>query len=474
MGLGRALRMNPDMAALHPSSTATTLPYWPARTHLELHDELHARPALAVQRPSVVSYWAQWRMTPAAAEEALAAACVACDRPAPQAGARHHLLQTPDFALKYERHGEFVSWQVSRPLLDPGEGCDDAVLQHMLREVRALDALPPAFAAALKAEGSGQMLAATHVVLVRGHEQNLLPRSRALMSSQLGSSIDDSTPLLGSWIADANAVVLTDLRVRADGFTRIVLLDFGLPADQAARSAQRLCEIEAYRMLAMLGFPVAQRESQSLADLERTLQQTVDAMAKDDATHDDARAFDTLTRLSAEVEHSAARTRYRFSATRAYQQIVQRRLADLRESRLDGLQTLSGFLSRRFAPAIAFCESTDVRLTDVADRINRAVNLARVRVETQRESTNQQVFKALAHRQALQLRLQQTVEGLSVVAISYYLLGLVGYLAKAAKAIPAWEALHLQPDLVVGVAVVPVVLGVKMFLHRLHRHLGTD
>jgi uncharacterized membrane-anchored protein len=456
------------------SDTAIAAARWPERTHLDLHDELHARPALAVQRPSVVSYWVHWGMTPAAAEAALAVACAACGGEAPEPGTRHHLLQTPQFALKYERHGEFISWQVNRPLPDPGDGCDDATLKHMLREVRALDALPPPFAAALGAEGAGRMLAATHVVLVRCHDENLLPRSRALMNSQLGASADDSTPLLGSWIADSKAAVLTDLRVREDGFTRIVLLDFGLPADQAAREAQRLCEIEAYRMLAMLGFPVAQRESQSLGGLERTLQQTVDAMAKTDDHHDDAQAFDTLTRLAAEVEHSAARTRYRFSATRAYHQIVQRRLADLRETRLDGVQTLSGFLSRRFAPAIAFCESTDARLTDVADRINRAVNLARVRVEMHREANNQQLFKALAHRQALQLRLQQTVEGLSVVAISYYLLGLVGYVAKAAKDLPAFEALHIQPEVVIGIAVVPVVVGVKLFLNRLHKHLGTD
>jgi len=196
-------------------------------------------------------------------------------------------------------------------------------------------------------------------------------------------------------------------------------------------------------------------------------------MANDEA-YDDQQAFDTLTRLAAEVEHSAARTRYRFSATRAYHQIVQRRLADLRETRLDGVQTLSGFLSRRFAPAMAFCESTDARLTDVADRINRAVSLARVRVEMNREANNQQLFKALAHRQKLQLRLQQTVEGLSVVAISYYLLGLVGYIAKAVKDLPALAAWRLQPEWVVGVAVVPVVLGVKLFLNRLHRHLGSD
>jgi uncharacterized membrane-anchored protein len=443
---------------------------WPQRTHLDLHEELHARPALPVRRPAAVSYWVHWGMGAAVAEAALAVLCAHAGTAAPAPGARHHVVHTPEFALKYERHGEFVSWQVNVPLARESEPDWRALLQ----QTRALDALPAAFAQALGAEGAGQMLAAAHVTLLPAHDEELLPRLRARMSSRLGPAAhaDDSTPLIGSWIADGQAAVLSDLRVGDDGFVRFVLLDYGLAPDQLAREAQRLCEIEAYRMLAMLGFPLAQREAQALGELEHSLQQTVDAMANDLAV-DEQQAFDTLTRLAAEVEHSASRTRYRFSATRAYHQIVQRRLADLRESRLDGVQTLAGFLGRRFAPAMAFCDSTDARLTDVADRISRAVSLARVRVEKQRESGNQQLLAALAHRQALQLRLQQTVEGLSVVAISYYLLGLVGYLAKAAKQAAGWEGLHLEPDLVVGVCALPVLIGVNVFIHRLRRHFDT-
>jgi uncharacterized membrane-anchored protein len=224
-------------------------------------------------------------------------------------------------------------------------------------------------------------------------------------------------------------------------------------------------------MLAMMGFPVAQQEATLLAELERTLQGTVDTMANDQAA-DDTQAFDTLTRLAAEVEHGTARTRYRFSATRAYNAIVKSRLAELREERIEGVRTLTGFLSRRFAPAMALCDSTDARLTDMAERINRAVSLARVRVEQRREQGNQELLRALAHRQHLQLRLQQTVEGLSVVAISYYTLGLVGYLAKGAKALPWLEPLHIQPDLVVGLVAVPVVLAVAWSVRQLRKHLA--
>jgi uncharacterized membrane-anchored protein len=448
-------------------------PPWPARTHLELHHELHARPALPAHSPCVVSYWVHWRMDAGRAHAALAALCQAQGAPAPSADARHHVLPGRAWALKFERHGEFVSWQVNRPLAGTAAD-DDAALREVLLSGDARSGLPAAFATQLQGDGAGQMIAAVHVVMLpaRGAD-TMLPRCRAVISAQaVGATADDATAVMGAFIGDARrGALLTDLRLSGDGFTRFTLLDFGLPADQAAREAQRLCEIEAYRMLAMLGFPMAQRESAQLAELERALQGAVDALASRD-TQDDARAFDTLTQLAAEVEHATVRTRYRLSATRAYHRIVERRLADLREQRIDGVQTLSGFLARRFAPAMEFCDSTDRRLTDIADRINRAVSLARMRVEMHREASNQELFRALARRQKLQLRLQQTVEGLSVVAISYYALGLVGYLAKAAKGLPPLQALNT--DIVVGAAVLPVIGGAAWFIHRLRKHLAQD
>lgn len=457
-----------------PQPPAPHRPTFPTRSQLELHQELHARPALPARAPCVVSAWVQWGMTPAQAEAALAGLCLAEGAAAPPPGARHHVLHAPQYRLKYERHGEFVSWQVNRPLPALGHTPTEAALHAALDDSSALPVLPAAFVARLDGEAAGQLVAAAHVVMLdAADDEGLLPRCRRLVAASGGAAgslgEDDATALIGSFIGDAHkSTLLTTLRLAPDGFVRFVLLDHGMEPDQAAREAQRLCEIESYRMLAMLGFPVAQRETQRLVELERTLQTAVDSMANDD-TRDDAAAFDTLTRLAAEVEHSTASARFRLSATRAYHRLVERRLADLREQRIIGVQTLGGFLSRRFAPAMAFCESTDARLTDMAERINRAVSLARVRVEQRREGTNQELLRALAHRQGLQLRLQQTVEGLSVVAISYYALGLVGYLVKAARQLPGLEA--LSPDAVVAIAVLPVLGGVAWFVRRLRRHV---
>jgi uncharacterized membrane-anchored protein len=465
--------MEPPATINEPPATASPPPlHWPVRTQLDLHQELHARPALPARSPCIVSYWVHWGMDAGHAHATLTSLCLASGAAAPAADVRHHVLQAAGYAVKFERHGEFVSWQVNRPL-ESGDVHEDAgALRGLLFDSQALAGLPDAFARALSTEGAGQMLAAAHVTMLRAADaDDLLPRCRALVAAQAGrAGGDDAASVMGAWIGDSRrGALLTSLRLSSDGFTRFALLDFGLPHDQAAREAQRLCEIEAYRMLAMLGFPLAQREAAQLAEMERALQGAVDALASQD-THDDARAFDTLTALAAEVEHATARTRYRFSATRAYHRIVERRLADLREQRIEGVQTLSGFLGRRFAPAMEFCDSTDRRLTDIAERIGRAVGLARVRIEMHREAGNQELLKALAHRQKLQLRLQQTVEGLSVVAISYYALGLVGYLAKASKGL----APQIDPDLVAGIALLPVVAGAAWFIHRLRRHLAHD
>lgn len=450
---------------------------FPVRKHLELHQELHARPALPARSSCVVSYWSHWHMSADVAEAALAALCLTSGVPAPSPGSRHHVLHTAAYALKFERHGEFVSWQVSRPLPDDavfhGEQVDPERLRRTVLEARATDGLPDAFVGLIRGAGGGEMIAATHVVLIgAAGAEDLLPRCRRLLSGELvGLPGDDAAPVMGSYVGDAGrAVLLTHLRLGTDGFTRFVLLDYGMAPDQAAREAQRLCELEAYRMFAMLGFPVAQQESAVLGGLEQQLLAAVDAMANAGQA-DDRGSFEALSALAAEAEHSAARSRYRFSATRAYHRLVERRLADLREQRIEGMQTLSGFLGRRFAPAMGFCESTDQRLTDIADRISRAVALARVRVEMRREEGNQELLAALAHRQALQLRLQTTVEGLSVVAISYYALALVGDVARALESVPAFERLGLTPDAVVGLALVPVVVGVAAFIRRLHRQV---
>ncbi len=439
---------------------------WPNLAHPELHSELHARPPLQVATPGVLNHWVQHDMSAACAAHALAAVCQHFGAEAPAPGASHMLLRHGMQAFKYERHGEFVSWQWFQALADaPDEAPDDAAaLRSLWQRSPGLRSLPGALQQAFMQDGAGELLAATQILLLPAPAGAALPAAW-----QTGFHNGE---LIGAHIGEGAATALTDLRLHEQHTTRYLLLDATLSPEQLAREAQRLCEIEAYRMLAMLGFPLAQREAAALGALEARLRAAVDAMAAG-SPGDDTPVFNTLAQLAAEVEHIAARTRFRFAATRAYHQLVQRRLAALRETRLPGVQTLTGFLNRHLGPAVALCESTDARLSDVAERINRAVGLARVRVEVHREANNQELLKALAQRAQMQLRLQQTVEGLSVVAITYYVLGLIGYAAKALLALPALQGLHWKSDVLVGVAALPVLWAVWAFIRRLRRHLST-
>jgi uncharacterized membrane-anchored protein len=145
---------------------------------------------------------------------------------------------------------------------------------------------------------------------------------------------------------------------------------------------------------------------------------------------------------------------------------VQRRIIDLRERRLEGIQRFDEFTERRLAPAMSTLQAVALRQESLTERLARAVQLLSTRVDITREAQNQKVLESMNRRAKLQLRLQQTVEGLSVAAVTYYLVGLVGYAAKAAKT----EGLDVNPDLAAGISI-PIVAALIAFgVHRLRRH----
>uniref|UniRef100_UPI0025D5574D DUF3422 domain-containing protein n=1 Tax=uncultured Lamprocystis sp. TaxID=543132 RepID=UPI0025D5574D len=178
-----------------------------------------------------------------------------------------------------------------------------------------------------------------------------------------------------------------------------------------------------------------------------------------------------LTSLAAEIEAIAARTTYRFDASRAYYGMVLQRLEQLRQQRIEGLQTFTEFLDSRLAPAIATCESTQHRQTDLAERAARLTSLLRARVEVSLQEQNRRVLESMDRRAQLQLRLQETVEGLSVIAIGYYGVGLVGYALKAMER----AGLPIDASLGMGIAL-PLVVGFAWLgLRRVKKRLaGAD
>ncbi|NWG76124.1 MAG: DUF3422 domain-containing protein, partial [Rubrivivax sp.] len=234
---------------------------------------------------------------------------------------------------------------------------------------------------------------------------------------------------------------------------------------RAGRISQRLLEIETYRMMALRGLPAAKAMAPVLSQAEATLAALTVQLEAGEAS--DQELLDRLVALAGRLERATAEHDYRFAATRAYDALVEQRIAELREAAIPGTQTIGEFMHRRLNPAIATVVATAERLASLSQRVERASALLRTRVDIATETQNQQLLAKLTRGQELQLRLQTTVEGLSIAAISYYVVSLLLYGAKAAKQ----AGLPLDPEITVG-ALIPLVLwGVWRTTRRIHERL---
>ena len=174
-----------------------------------------------------------------------------------------------------------------------------------------------------------------------------------------------------------------------------------------------------------------------------------------------------LASLAAQVESTTAVHSFRFSAARAYDAIVRERISEMREAPLSGMQTVGEFMQRRLAPAMATVNATSERLAALAERVARASALLRTRVEISVEADNQQLLEKLTRGQALQLKLQATVEGLSIAAITYYVVSLILFLGKAANAGGA----HINAELIAGLCTPLVLFSTWRTTRHIHSRL---
>lgn len=272
----------------------------------------------------------------------------------------------------------------------------------------------------------------------------------------------DPSGLCYSLVDDGQAAVMTDFRQDGDGVTNILILDKGLSPNRDGVLAQWLIEIETYRVLALLGLPMAQSLSPQMRVAEDKLAELTNRMRSAERRDSD-KLLAELTELAAGLEADSAASQYRFGASRAYYGIVQERLDALGETPVPGHDTLSAFLQRRVAPAMRTCQSIEERQENLSRKLARATNLLRTWVDVEQESQNRALLASMDRRAKLQLRLQHTVEGLSIAAVSYYVVSLIGYLVKGT----ALFGPDIGTDLVVALSVPVVVICLWLFVRYL-------
>lgn len=202
---------------------------------------------------------------------------------------------------------------------------------------------------------------------------------------------------------------------------------------ELGRRIQRLFEVETYRIVALIGLPVARRMSGKLTELENELNTLISKLETDAQSDElpDKELFSQLSSLSGRVDNLRSESRFRFSASNAYFDIVDARMISLEETEHSDLQTISGFLRSRLEPARATIQSVERRQNTLTEDISRALTLLRTRIDIDMAEGNQALLKSLDGRYRQQLLISQAVEGLSSIAITYYAVGLLSYFLKA-------------------------------------------
>ncbi len=268
-----------------------------------------------------------------------------------------------------------------------------------------------------------------------------------------------------SEVLEGAALVASDFRIDPGGHMRMaVFVSQRTGRRRTGRIVQRLCEIETYKAMSMLGLARVRDLAPKMAEMDRDLTRLMDDMTGEGARP--AETLEALLRVWAELETVLAQSSFRFGATEAYEALVSQRIGALREERWEGRQTFAEFMMRRFDPAMRTVKATRGRLGEMSDRALRAGELLRTRVDVERSAQNQNLLESMDRRADLQLRLQRTVEGLSVVAISYYAVSLAAYALA-----PVMAAAGVSKPVGTALLVPVVVAGVWIALRRVQRRL---
>jgi uncharacterized membrane-anchored protein len=414
-----------------------------------LNNEFHARPPIPLPGATLVSHLV-FKHSAAVADAArdnltLLTRAQHCN--SIESSDSHLMLDAAGFRMRWELHTEFSSYTFFRPLA-AGEPLD--------RDATAFAAVHPDWLAGIP----GKLMVATHV--------ELRSTSEVSPESVLAGLTPSGRTMVGARVADGAAWIFTDFKID-NGFSRFLVLDERMTQRQAGRTVQRLVEIETYRMMALLGLPVAKEVSRWLYRGENDLAGFMDQIGQAQTTEDERKVLSTLSGLAAEVEHSVARTTFRFGASRAYHRLVMQRIGELRETRISGLPTFHEFMERRLLPAMNTCAAISRRQEELSARVARNSQLLRTRVDIELERQNQELLGQMNSRAKLQLRLQETVEGLSVVVLTYYGSQLVQYLAKGTK-----DLHHLNTDVITAISI-PVIAGVVAWgTRRMRRKLAAE
>jgi uncharacterized membrane-anchored protein len=415
--------MRPHRFADHPHRTA-------------VQGEVHARPVSFVAPPARIRRVAL--LLPhephavGGAHRRFVAWCEQAHLAPPAQGARQHVFEVARRRVTWELHTEFVT-------LTWSSAADDAENWPLGIGLEAFEA--------------ERLIAAARIDLTGESD----------VSTEVLSGFQPAS-LCAAHIESGRAAVATDFVADTDGFTRFQLAAGNLGQLRLAIVVRRLLEIETYRTLALLGLPLARSVAPELTVAEGKLGALVAALGDAATTEQAQHSLAALHALSVTAGDLVERTSYRFAASRAYGEILSMRLRNLGEHPLDAASTLERYLRNRVDPALATCVAVEKRQSALNEKIERATELLNTRISLDIQAQNRTVLATIAETARSQYRLQKTVEGLSTIAISYYLLAILSYVLAGVA-----ELAHLDKTLVIAVAAPFVLAAVYMLIRNIRK-----
>ncbi len=415
----------------------------------QLANELHARPFPSLACPGQAVFLAIKQPREAAKRDRsldrahLIALLDRFGAQHPQPDATHYFGQIGKYFLKWEQHTEFVTYTAFT----------DQIGERPFHSA-AWDVFPDDWLA----QAPGMRITSAHIRIASE------PDDESEVDAALAEWFVPES-LAVSRVLDDTAIIAGDFRIDSAGHMRFAVFTPVETDDRRiGRIVQRICEIETYKTVSMLGLPRARDISRRMGEMDEELSALVTDMTGDLSKPDET--LGQLLSIAAELEKLQTESAFRFGATGAYEALVNQRVSVLREERFHGRQTFGEFMMRRFDPAMRTIKATERRLLSMTERAIRAGDLLRTRVDVDRSAQNQALLESMDRRADLQLRLQRTVEGLSVVAISYYALNLVVYLLA-----PLSEAAGISRTTLSAAAVLPVIGGVWLMVRSIRRSM---
>ncbi|AMC13318.1 hypothetical protein RL73_01690 [Liberibacter crescens] len=365
-------------------------------------NEIHARPSFPVSSPDIV--FQMTIMSEASLEEHYDILR--------KISGNNNLFMPSDDALSYsipweygtlfwERHKEFSSWFWNTPVTEKfGQKADIYPFQENIP-------LP------------GLFMSGTRIEV----------RPPGLLVDEAIKTFN-STSLCRSMVANNQAQVITDFHQDEEGFTRILVVDYGMSSLARSFLVQRLIDIDVYRTLSMLCLPLIKKLSPEIMSIETNLTRVTQNMTLNARENFDSLLLE-ITSLAVRLEASAAMSIRRFAASVAYSEIVSERIAMISEIAVPGFETLGVFLERRMAPAMRTCRAFEKRQSVLSTKLSRVTIIIRSWVDVEKMRQSNSLLESMDRRADVQSRISRAVENFSIFAVAYYLLMLIKELSTA-------------------------------------------